>query len=133
MTQLGSDEVRAKVTKVLGVSLALEPEEIAPEARLVQDLGMDSLDFLDVLFSLEREFDVPIRDPALNRVLRPDKSELIRNSEYLDDEEIAGLVPLLPALADAAARQPVRRQELFAYLTVESLTRVVERKLAGSP
>lgn len=133
MTQLGSDEVRAKVTKVLGVSLALEPEEIAPEARLVQDLGMDSLDFLDVLFSLEREFDVPIRDPALNRVLRPDKSELARKSEYLDAEEIAGLVPLLPALADAAARQPVRRQELFAYLTVESLTRVVKRKLAGSP
>lgn len=133
MGRSGSAEVRSRVVEILGQSLALAPEEIEPDSRLVADLGMDSLDFMDVLFSLENEFGLPVRDPSLNRVLRPDKSEMAQRSEFLEPAEVEALSELLPALAEAAARQPVRRKELLTFLTVDSLTRVVERKLADRP
>jgi acyl carrier protein len=133
MGQLGSEEVRRTIVRILGESLALTPEEIKPDSRLVADLGMDSLDFLDVLFSLETAFGLPIRDASLNRVLRPDKSEVAQPSEFLESAEIESLGQFLPGLAETAAQQPVRRKELFAFLTVDSLTRVVERKLVDHP
>jgi acyl carrier protein len=132
MARFDRDEVETRIIKILAASLALTPGEIKPEARLVQDLGMDSLDFLDVLFSLEQEFGLPIRDPDFNRLLRPDKSELARSGEYLTAEEVSAMGPLLPMLAAAAVDQPVRRRDVYAFLTVDSLVRVVERKLADA-
>ncbi len=132
MARVGRDEIVTRIVNILAGSLALSPEEIKPEASLIRDLGMDSLDFLDVLFSLEQEFGLPIRDPDFNRVLRPDKSELARGGEFLTTEEVSGLAPFLPLLAAAAAVQPVRRRDVYAFLTVDSLVRVVERKLVDA-
>ena len=55
-----SDEIYARVKKVLVQALGVEEDDIKHSATLQGDLGAGSTDFLDIVFRLEREF--PIRN-----------------------------------------------------------------------
>lgn len=57
MTQ---EEVFAKVKEVLTTALAVDDEEVTPEARLSADLGAESIDYLDITFQLEKAFGIKI-------------------------------------------------------------------------
>jgi acyl carrier protein len=52
--------VYTKVVDVLSESLAVEPGNVTPESNLLTDLGAESIDLLDVVFRLEREFGIEI-------------------------------------------------------------------------
>jgi acyl carrier protein len=51
-----------KVTNILSDQLGVEPSACRPEARLVEDLGADSLDRVEIVIALEAEFDIMIPD-----------------------------------------------------------------------
>lgn len=53
-----SDKVKAIIADKLSVDLA----EVVPEASFVDDLGADSLDLVELIMSMEEEFDVEISD-----------------------------------------------------------------------
>ena len=55
-----SEEIHGKVVKVLVDSLSVDEDEITPAASLQGDLGAESIDFLDIVFRLEREFGINI-------------------------------------------------------------------------
>jgi acyl carrier protein len=55
-----SEAVYGKVTKVLVEALNVDEDEVTPEATLQGDLGAESIDFLDIVFRLEREFGIKI-------------------------------------------------------------------------
>jgi acyl carrier protein len=57
MTQ---DEIYQKVSSTLVEALNVDEDQINPQATLVGDLGAESIDFLDIVFRLEREFGVKI-------------------------------------------------------------------------
>ncbi len=54
------DEIFSKMQQVLSGALGVEKEEIRPEASLVRDLGAESIDFIDIIFRLEKTFDIKI-------------------------------------------------------------------------
>ena len=54
------EEIYAKVSSTLVDALNVDEEEIKPEATLQGDLGAESIDFLDIVFRLEREFGIKI-------------------------------------------------------------------------
>src|ERR1700738_4499677 len=54
------DEIFAKVSATLVEALNVDEEEIKPTSTLQGDLGAESIDFLDIVFRLEREFGVTI-------------------------------------------------------------------------
>jgi acyl carrier protein len=56
----GSDEIHVKVARVLVEALNVDEDEITPAASLQGDLGAESIDFLDIVFRLEREFGIKI-------------------------------------------------------------------------
>lgn len=56
----GYDEIFEKVSATLVDSLNVEQEEIKPTSTLQDDLGAESIDFLDIVFRLEREFGIKI-------------------------------------------------------------------------
>ena len=58
MTQ--SVDIYGKVRRVLAESLGVDEDEIMPAARLQEELGAESIDFLDIVFRLEREFGIHI-------------------------------------------------------------------------
>lgn len=55
-----SDEIFEKVQETLVDALGLDDDEVTPEATLIGDLGAESIDFLDIVFRLEKNFDIKI-------------------------------------------------------------------------
>src|SRR5215208_3874160 len=54
------EEIYSKVSATLVEALNVDEEDISPDSTLQGDLGAESIDFLDIVFRLEREFDIRI-------------------------------------------------------------------------
>lgn len=54
------DEIFEKVKETLVDALGLDEDEVTPTSRLKADLGAESIDFLDIVFRLERNFSIKI-------------------------------------------------------------------------
>src|SRR5438105_8364090 len=57
---LTQDEIYSKVSETLVEALNVDEDQITPAATLQGDLGAESIDFLDIVFRLEREFGIKI-------------------------------------------------------------------------
>ena len=51
-----------KVKKIIAEKLSVDLEEVIPEASFVDDLGADSLDLVELIMTMEEEFDIDISD-----------------------------------------------------------------------
>lgn len=73
------EEVFGKVKEALVDALGVDDDEVTEEATMVGDLGAESIDFLDIVFKLEKSFGITIpRDE-----LFPD--DILTNAEYIND------------------------------------------------
>ena len=54
--------VEDKVKKIIAEKLSVDLDEVVPEASFVDDLGADSLDLVELIMTMEEEFDVEISD-----------------------------------------------------------------------
>ncbi len=62
-------EIEEKVRNFLLEDLEIEEDSIFPEARLKQDMGIDSLDFVDIVVIVERDFGFKIKAEEMKGVL----------------------------------------------------------------
>jgi acyl carrier protein len=112
-------------------SLAVEPDTVTLESRLVDDLGADSLDFVDIVFMVDHELDIRVRESEFNFITRLDfASPEVMKGEFLTEAVIARLETWLPALARVEDKLKVTPRQLFSLITVESICIVAERRLA---
>lgn len=51
-----------KLTKIIVDQLGADPDAVRPEARLVEDLGADSLDMVELIMAVEEEFGIEVPD-----------------------------------------------------------------------
>jgi len=58
-----------KVKKIIAEKLSVDMEEIVPEASFVDDLGADSLDLVELIMSMEEEFDIDISDEDAEKLV----------------------------------------------------------------
>ena len=125
------DDVFTRVRALIADSLALQEAGITPQSRLIDDLGADSLDFVDLTFAIEKAFGVKLREAELNFLTRLDfSSPAVMQGGYLTRDTIASIRPLLPALDRAPDPDRVTPGELFSLLTVETLCLMVQRRLS---
>ena len=66
--------IEARLRALVVDCLAVEPEKVKGESRLTDDLGVDSLDFIDLLFMIEKEFGIKVRESELDFLSRLDFS-----------------------------------------------------------
>jgi acyl carrier protein len=127
-----SDEINAKVTRVLVQALGVEEEDVKPSATLQGDLGAESIDFLDIVFRLEREFMIKVKRDELfpEPVLLGDSAMI--DGGRLTDAGLAALHRQLP-YADwrklERDRQLARIDDLF---TVDLVASYVSWKLMAN-
>lgn len=57
-----------KIRDILAQQLDLDPETVTMETDIAEDLGADSLDVVEMLMSIEDEFDVEIPDDAIDQL-----------------------------------------------------------------
>lgn len=55
-------DVKQKIADILVDKLGIAPTEVTPEANLIKDLGIDSLDFAELIMEFEQEFNIRIPD-----------------------------------------------------------------------
>src|SRR5438128_11467170 len=76
------EEIYAKVSATLVDALNVDEDEIQPKATLQGDLGAESIDFLDILFRLEREFGIKIpRDELFPEAIFTGDPELVQDGK----------------------------------------------------
>lgn len=69
------DSVYPKVREIIADVLVIDEEEVELNSRLIGDLGAESIDFLDLVFQLEKEFSIKIPRGQLEKNARGDLSE----------------------------------------------------------
>ena len=62
-------EIEEKVKAFLIEDLEIEEENIAPEAKLKDDLGIDSLDFVDIVVIVEKNFGLKIKPEEMQGIV----------------------------------------------------------------
>jgi acyl carrier protein len=126
---LTRDEVFVKVSGALMEALNVGAEDIKPTATLQGDLGAESIDFLDILFRLEREFGIKIpRGELFPESIFQGDPELVRDGKVTDKglDELRRRMPFADLSQFQESRELSRLSDLF---TVELLTRYVQSKL----
>jgi len=61
--------IEDKVKKIIEEKLSVDLEEVVPEASFVDDLGADSLDLVELIMSMEEEFDIDIPDEEAEKLI----------------------------------------------------------------
>lgn len=122
------EEVFEKVRTALVDALGVDDEEVTREATMVGDLGAESIDFLDIVFRLEKAFGIEIPRSELF------PEDILTDANYvtggkLTDSGVAELKKRMP-FADLSRfeKNPVV-QEFGNLLTVNDLCRYVESKV----
>jgi acyl carrier protein len=122
------EEVFEKVRESLVEALGVDDDEVTSEATLVGDLGAESIDFLDIVFRLEKSFDIKIPRGELF------PEDILTNTDYVVDGRInpEGVTELKKRMhfADLSKfeENPVV-QEFATSLTVQDMCNYVESKV----
>lgn len=125
-----TDEIYAKVKETLVDALGVDDDEVTPEATLIGDLGAESIDFLDIIFRLEKNFSIKIPRGELfpENLALADKS-LVKDG-VVTEEGIAELRKRMPhADVDHFSQDP-RVENINELFTVQMMVRFLEGKLA---
>ena len=64
------DEIIDRVNEVFADAFEIAPEKLQPQARIFDDLGLDSLDIVDLIVALQKKFGVQIREDERVRTIR---------------------------------------------------------------
>jgi acyl carrier protein len=64
------DEIVKNINAVFEESFEIEPERLVPEANVFLDLGLDSLDTVDLVVAIQKRFGVQVRDDERVRAIR---------------------------------------------------------------
>jgi acyl carrier protein len=111
-----------QVREILAELLDVEAAEIAPESYLVRDLGMESIDFLELAVTLNQRFKVPVQDDTLFLrdlrlcILQAQEAgqgvlaRLKENFGFLSDERLEQI------LAEADGGPVIQVQDLMSYI-----------------
>jgi len=67
---ISDEQVRRRVAQIMAEEFELEPESLQPDATLYEDLGLDSLDAVDMVVALEKAFGMKMTDEEAIRAVR---------------------------------------------------------------
>jgi acyl carrier protein len=122
MNKKTSQDIFSTISHIIAECVAIDRQKIALTSRLINDLGMDSLDFLDVVFAVEKKFSIKFRNGEFERLLRMDfLQENSATDGHVPATELQRMKPYLPAMATVDPHEKITPVQLFGYITVESL------------
>lgn len=120
-----------KVQATLVDALGVDDDEVTEESTLVGDLGAESIDFLDIVFRLEKTFGIKVERGELF------PEDILTNAQYvqnnrINEEGLAELRSRLPFIELSEFEKNPVVQEFASRMTVADMCRFVQYKLAKS-
>ena len=123
------EEIYSKVSATLVEALNVDEDEIKPTSTLQGDLGAESIDFLDIVFRLEREFGIKIpRGELFPESIFAGDPEFVQNGKITP----VGLTELRNRMPFADLSKFEKNPEVSALsdlFTVDMITRYIQGKL----
>lgn len=63
-----ADNIQEKVKDIIVEQLGVNPEQVTPEAKFIEDLGADSLDTVELVMAFEEEFGIDVPDEEAEKL-----------------------------------------------------------------
>jgi acyl carrier protein len=125
------EEIFEKVQEVLEDALGLDKDEVTEEATLMGDLGAESIDFLDIVFRLEKAFDLKVP----REELFPAES-VLNNPEFVSGGKLtakgmAELKARMPHTDLSEFEQDPDVNKIADLFTVSAIVNFLEMKING--
>jgi acyl carrier protein len=130
MAVASRDEIFEKVKEVLEYALGADSEDVTMDATLIGDLGAESIDFLDISFKLEQEFNIKIDQGELFPENLMQDETLVEEGK-LTDKAMDMLKERMPHVDFSAFEADRRVDQMSEVFTVASLVDFIERKVQG--
>ena len=127
---LSRDEIMNKVREALVDALGVDEDEVLPTARIGGDLGAESIDYLDIVFRLEKAFNIkiPRGDLFPDNIL---SEEFVRDGK-LTDKGLQELKTRMPYANLEAFEKNPNVQDIADLFTVDMIVKYIEAKLGGA-
>jgi len=125
------NEIFERLKPLLVEVLGVRPEAIHPESVLVEDLGAESIDLLDLSFRIEERFKVALEANEIEREAKQRLGDrLYEQDGCLTPEALAEIARSAPELDRAKLVPGLRKIDLPGLLTVSFFVNLIARKLA---
>jgi acyl carrier protein len=126
------EEIYSKVSATLVEALNVDVDEITPESTLQGDLGAESIDFLDIVFRLEREFGIKIpRGELFPESIFQGDPEFVQNGR-VTEKGLAELKARMPFADLGQFEQNPEVSHISDLFTVDLITRYIQGKIETS-
>ena len=128
------DEIFETVKTAVVDALGVDEDEVTPEATLLDELGAESIDLLDILFRLERKLGVKIQAADLAAYVQGG----IADDEFGDENGIiterglAHLKTVMPQINEDELRGSFQAEKVMSLFTVDNLTDLVMSRVGAS-
>ncbi|MCH7645649.1 MAG: acyl carrier protein [Nitrospinae bacterium] len=120
------DEMRAIIVEALGV----DEEEVELKTRLIEELDAESLDFLDIVFRMERSFGIKIPRGEIERNARGGLSdEEFEKDGMITSEGLEALQGVMPEIDPIHFKDGLAAKDIPRLFTVETFYNIVLVKL----
>jgi acyl carrier protein len=121
-----------RVQAIIADALYLDASEVTPESTLMKDLGAESIDFLDIVFRLEKEFSIKLPKGDIERRARGSLSE----DEFAIDGRLTPraleqLQRVMPEVDPAALKAGFLLRDIPSLFTVKTFSRMVDEQRFG--
>ncbi len=131
------EEIQAiypKVAATIADALACDEDKVKPDASLINDLGAESIDFLDIVFRLERAFKVKIpRGKIVEEARGPLTEDQFQSGGVVTEAGIARLREFLNEVPADRIKAPLKAAEIPKLFTVETFAKIVIRQQKATP
>jgi acyl carrier protein len=135
---LSKDEIYKKVQGVLVDALGVDDEEVTPKATLREDLGAESIDFLDIVFRLEKAFTTdptkPFKIPR-GELFPENLPAMMGDEKYVKDgaitpDGVAELKKRMPFSDFTEFDKNPSMESAQSLLNVDTIVNYIESKLS---
>jgi acyl carrier protein len=136
-THITKEEIMAvhpKIAEIIAAALPCETERVKLEASLIDDLGAQSIDFLDIVFRLERAFKVKIPRGKIIEEARGSLSQAeFEHTGVVSQAGLERLKEFLSEVPPARFVSPLKVADIPRLFTTETFCKIVIRQQRANP
>lgn len=132
ITQEEIDAIYPQVAEIIADALGCDEDEVKPDSSLINDLDAESIDFLDIVFRLEREFKVKIpRGKAVDEARGELSEEEFEQGGVVTDAGFEKIKAYMTEVPADRFSSPMKSAEIPKLFTTETFCKMVIREQKG--
>jgi acyl carrier protein len=128
---MAREDIYSKVKAVLVDALGVDDDEVTPTSVIRDDLGAESIDFLDIIFRLEKTFGIKIPKGEMMPENLANDPNIVQNG-VVTPQGIASLKQRMPHSNFAEFEKDPQLENMSKLFTVDAIVNYVEGKLKSA-